>query len=273
MARTKVADGTPARNEPGWWAGLVRRGCSRCYFFRRVGGGEELRAGGELREGPRDGAARGGVDRLGGEDRVVERGGLTVRDGVVDRGGATVRDGVRRSRLPDDGLMVRPEPTEPWTGRVGLSPTRRGTTCRTPEGSVVRGPSVRRPSSAPVTVRPGGVISRPRRGAEPVVAGDRVSPMVRRPSAPLGFPADVPLVGAGDRPRPLIVGSTVAGAASVVRRRASSVPGVFGDDTGELAAAVRRVGDVTVVRAGEDAYVAPVPVVRRRAVTDCGFSP
>jgi len=110
LARTKVAGGTATRNEPGWWAGLVRRGYSR-YFLRR--GGEELRAGGELREGPRDGAARGGAVRLGGEDRVVERGGLTVRDGVVERGGATVRDGVRRSRLPDDGLMVRPEPTDP----------------------------------------------------------------------------------------------------------------------------------------------------------------
>jgi hypothetical protein len=69
-----------------------------------------------------------------------------------------------------------------------------------------------------------------------------------------------------------MVGSTVDGAAPVGRRRASSDPGVEGDDTGVLAAAVRRLV-LAGLRLDEDAYAAPVPVVRRRVVTDCGFSP
>jgi hypothetical protein len=158
-----------------------------CQFLRRVGGGEELRAGGELLVGGRDGVARGAL--RAGAERVVDRGGLTVRDGALELGGETVRCGLRRSRLPEDGLVVRPDPTVPCAGRAGASPTRRPATSRMPDGVAVEGRTVRRSAAGGVTVRPGGATSTPRRGVSPVFSGTRASPMVRRPSAPFGLRA------------------------------------------------------------------------------------
>jgi hypothetical protein len=86
----------------------------------------------------------------------------------------------------------------------------------------------------------------------PVVTGVRVSPTTRRPSAPFGLLVAPVAWGAAARLRPLMVGSTVAGAAAVGRRRASSDPGVDGDDTGVLAAAVRRVA-LAGLRPGDEA--------------------
>jgi hypothetical protein len=235
-----------------------------------VGGGEERRAGGELLVGVRDGVAV-----RAGAERVVDFGGLTVRGGVVERGGDTVRCGLRRSRLPDDGLVVRPDPTVPCAGRAGASPTRRSPAGRIPVGVEVVGRVVRRSAAGGVTVRPGGATSSPRRGVSLVFSGTRVSPTVRRASAPFGLRVvfGVPW-GAATRPRPLMVGSVVAGAAPVGRRRASSDPGVDGADPGVLAAAVRRLVVVAAgLRPGDDAYAAVVAPVRRRAVTDGGCSP
>jgi hypothetical protein len=249
--------------------------------LRRVGGGEELRAGGEFLAGGRDGAARGGalragagrvVDRGGLTVRVVDRGGLTVRGGVEDLGGATVRDGLRRSRLPLDGLVVRPDPTVPCAVRAGALLTRLGSTSRIPVGLEPVGRAVRRSAAGGVTVRPGGVVSIPRRTPSPALTGVRASPTVRRPSAPFGLLVTPVLRGAATRPRPLMVGSVVAGAAAAGRRRASSDPDVAGDETGVLAAAVRRVAPAGL-RPGDDAAATLAPVVRRRAVTDCGCSP
>lgn len=75
-----------------------------------MGGRDVL--GGEVRVGGLDGAARGTL-RVFGTDRVVGRGGLTVREDPEVRGGVTVRVGVRRSRLPVEGFVVRPDPTVP----------------------------------------------------------------------------------------------------------------------------------------------------------------
>lgn len=113
-----------------------------------LGGGED-RCGGALRVGGREGAARGALRVVLGADRVelgADRGGLTVRDGVVDRGGVTLRVGARRSREPDEGLVVRPEPTVPCALRDGTSVTRRGSTCRTPVGLAVVGFTRRSPT-------------------------------------------------------------------------------------------------------------------------------
>lgn len=68
--------------------------------------------GGALRVGGRDGAARGAL-RVFGTERVVGRGGLALPADPEVRGGVTARVGVRRSRLPVDGFVVRPDPTVP----------------------------------------------------------------------------------------------------------------------------------------------------------------